>query len=184
MIRRLISLTVIGVSVVTLTAGPAAAAVRYKDTGFDANDRSPGHNCCYIDPDIRSSTRKVWVDRKGRSWLTVTFRTYDWMAGGPYEAFVRLDSRGGPLAEGRMHIFDSGEGPPFGCTLRSLASGTIRRGVLILPDFDSEGSGRRAACRVPLRWLKPNKQIRWGLYSPPGLGKDEDFAPVRGGWYR
>lgn len=182
MFRRLSMLIVSSLPIAALLAiSPASAA--YKDTGFDANDRNSGSDCCYIDPDFRSSTRKVWVDREGRSWLTLTFRTYDWMAGGPYEAYVRLDSRGGPLAEFRMHVFDSGLGPPFGCTLRSLASGNFRKGVLTVPNFDSEESGHRASCRVRLAWLMPNKQIRWGLYSPPGLGKDEDFAPRRGGWY-
>ena len=183
MSRRILALVVSSVAVVSLFAVQPAYGQGYKSTGFDANDRAHGSNCCYVDPDFRSSTRKVWIDRTGRSWLTITFRTYDWMAGGPYEAFVRLDSRGGPHADFRMHLFDPGDGPPFGCMLRSLATGRYRRGVLKGPDFDNDGSGRRASCRVRLAWLRPDKHVRWGLYSPPVLGRDEDFAPRRGGWY-
>jgi len=83
----------------------------------------------------------------------------------------------------RAVLFDSGMGPPFGCNLRSLTSGKYRRGVLRGPDFESDGSNRRASCRVRLAWLRPNKRIRWALYSPPFLGHDEDFAPRPGGWY-
>jgi len=183
MVRRLSALLASSLAVLTLYAVAPASAARYEGTGLDANDRARGSNCCYIDPDFRSSTRKVWVDRKGRAWLTITFRTYDPLAGGPYEVFVRLDTRGGPLAEFRMHLFDSGMGPPFGCNLRSLTSGKYRRGVLRGPDFESDGSNRRASCRVRLAWLRPNKRIRWALYSPPFLGHDEDFAPRPGGWY-
>lgn len=166
-----------------LIEAPAASAFGYDDTGYDPNDRAKGTNCCYIDPDFRSSTRKVWVDPHGRAWFTLTFRTYDWLTGGPYEAIVKLDSRGGPLAEFRMHFFDSGGGPPIFCSLTSVASGRHRRGVLTGPQFGSEGSGKRASCRVRLSWLKPNKRVSWTLYSPPVLGKDEDYAPGRGSWY-
>jgi hypothetical protein len=82
MFRRFFASMVAGFVIVSVAAVPHASAA-YKGTGFDANDRARGTNCCYVDPDFRSSTRKVRVDEKGRSWLTITFRTYDWLAGGP-----------------------------------------------------------------------------------------------------
>jgi hypothetical protein len=180
--RRVATVAVSIVVLATLWLTPSASAFGYKHTGFDPNDRARGTNCCYVDPDFRSTTRKVWVDKQKRAWLTITFRTYDYMAGGPYSAFVRLDPRGGPLADFRMHMWDSGDGPQGGCWFRSLTSGRYRQGALRGPDFTEHGLDR-SSCRVPLRWLHPNKQIRWALYSPPTLGREEDHAPGPFAWY-
>ena len=79
---------------------PAGAAVIDRDIGFDANDIPPnGH----IDPDIRSTTRKL-AERGGRRMLSIVVRFYEsnggwplcdparcawWLGRGPHRQHVR-----------------------------------------------------------------------------------------------
>ena len=46
-----------------------ARTIRYIDRGHDPNDVPVDPtSCCQQDPDIRSTTRTVWVDEQGRRW--------------------------------------------------------------------------------------------------------------------
>lgn len=153
----------------------------YKDTGYDPNDVPVDEgSCCQQDPDVRSSTRKVATNSSGGRSLYITFRTFDSLQG-YWTVQVFLDTRGGPQADAKMRMHDTGVGP-FRCGVRFLAQGPRRRGKLTL----IAGGGDRATCRVPLRWVRPTKPIRWRLVSRAGVegtepGVDE-FAPDRG-WY-
>lgn len=151
--------------------------VLYVDVGLDPDDVPIDEgSCCQQDPDIRSTKRRVFVD-EGR-WLFVNFRAYEQLLG-YWKVVVRLDTRGGRRSDARMRIFDNGAGRA-GCAVR-FRSEPRRKG-----EYRASSAGDRASCRVPLRWVNPNKRIRWRLFSPAGLegtepGVDE-FAPDRG-WY-
>ena len=172
-------------AVLILPASAAATVrgtdVRYVDVGFDPDDRPVDQgSCCQQDPDIRSTRRKVWVDTHDRRWLSVAFRSYEPLLA-YWTVIVRLDTRAGPRVDARMAIFDPGTSPP-GCWVRFRSMGPRREGGYHAPVF-----GDRATCRVPLRWVHPDKQIRWKLFSPAGLegteaGVDE-YAPNDRGWY-
>ena len=168
----------------TLPASATAPVRRdavYKDTGYDPDDVPiDAGSCCQQDPDVRSTTRKVATNTNGGRSLFITFRTYERLEG-YWTVRVFLDTRGGPHVDAKMRLADSGVGPTR-CGVRFLAEGPRRRGVLHLPR-----SGRRATCRVPLRWVHPTKRIRWRLHSLPGLegtepGVDE-YAPDDRGWF-
>jgi hypothetical protein len=162
---------------------PAAAGsqapriVRYKDTGFDPDDVPVDqNNCCQQDPDIRSTTRKVWVDVRSQPWLTISFRTYEALDDF-WKVRVVLDARRGPRYDATMSIFDPGTGPE-GCSF--LRRGSTRRDARFRLKID------QAFCRVPLGWVGPTKRIRWRLFSPasPGDGGPEvDERAPDTGWY-
>jgi hypothetical protein len=104
MVRRLALCTIVACTIIaTLGLGSSTAAaqttdtgrIRYRDTGFDPDDRPATNNCCVRDPDIRSSTRTVLVDHVG-SWLLVKFRTYDYLLG-YWTVRVSFDARGGSI---------------------------------------------------------------------------------------
>lgn len=153
----------------------------YVDTGYDPDDVPIDEgSCCQQDPDVRSTTRKVATSTKGGRSLFITFRAYEPLEG-YWTVHVLLDTRGGPRADAKMRLADSGVGPTR-CGVRFLAQGPRRQGILQLPRF-----GDRATCRVPLRWVHPSKRIRWKLVSPAGVegtepGVDE-YAPDDRGWY-
>lgn len=168
----------------TLPASAATAFQRapvYVDTGYDPDDVPIDEgSCCQQDPAVRSTTRKVGSSTSGRRSLFITFRAFERLSG-YWTVRVFLDTRGGPHADARMRLADSGVGPTR-CGVRFLAEGPRRQGKLHLPR-----SGRRGTCRVPLRWVHPNKLIRWRLLSPAGLegtepGVDE-YAPDDRRWY-
>lgn len=94
--------------VVLVLASPAYA-FGYRDTGFDANDRSRKTT-----PDISSTTRKVWAASNGHRYLTVTVRTYEDLPSWWTAALV-LDSRGGPLRDSRMDVWNNGGRRPRVC---------------------------------------------------------------------
>ena len=150
------------------------------DTGYDPDDIPIDEgSCCQQDPDVKSTSRKVATGTRGRS-LFMTFRTYERLQGF-WTVRVPLDTRGGPRVDARMSLRDSGVGPTR-CGVRFLAKGPRRQGTLNLPLF-----GRRATCRVPLRWVHPSKRIRWKLHSLAGVEGTEpgvdDYAPNDRGWY-
>lgn len=154
----------------------SASTFGYVDKGLDPDDRPIDRtSCCQQDPDIRSSTRRVWEDKAGRRWLSVNFRAYEVLSG-YWSVIARLDSRGGKFAEYRMTIYDDGVGQA-GCYLGSRNRfGTYR------VRLQADG----ARCRVPLRWVAPSKHIRWKLFSPKGFEgtsvRIDEYAPDRG-WY-
>src|SRR5215204_3451040 len=152
----------------------------YADTGYDPDDVPIDQtSCCQQDPDVRSTTRKVATTSRGRS-LFITFRTFEPLLG-YWTVHVSLDTRGGPSTDAKMRLRDSGVGPT-GCGVRFLAWGQRRKGKLVLPM-----SGDRATCRVPLRWVHPDKRVRWKLFSlggGEGTGPAVDeYAPDDRGWY-
>jgi len=178
--RTRVGVLVVVVAVMTLLGTAPAAAFGYKSTGRDPDDRPIDRtSCCQQDPDIRSTTRKVWVDAKARAWLSVTFRTYEPLIG-YWTVYVKLDTRGGQYAEWRMRIRDTGTGRA-GCSLRKPGAGEARRG-----SYTALASGSGATCRVPLWLIQPNKHIRWKLFSPHGFEgsgrRVDEYAPDVG-WY-
>jgi hypothetical protein len=162
---------------------PAAAGsqapriVRYKDTGLDPDDVPVDRtSCCQQDPDIRSTTRKVWVDVRNQPWLTISFGTYDALDD-YWEVRVKLDARGGPRYDATMSIFDPGTGPE-GCSF--LRRGSTRRDARFRLKID------QAFCRLPLGWVGPTKRIRWRLFSRgggEGSGPAIDEHAPDTGWY-
>jgi hypothetical protein len=172
---------VVATVLMVMSAAPAAAFA-YKDTGYDPDDRPIDKTSCrQQDPDIRSTTRKVWTDQRGRVWLSVTLRTFDLFTG-YWIVIARLDARGGPLKESRLVMDDPGDNAP-GCFWQRMSNHHHHRG-----NYSTVMYGKRATCRVPLRWLRSNKHIRWKLFSPKrlegtgGLRKVE-YAPDRRAWY-
>lgn len=154
----------------------SASTFGYVDKGLDPDDRPIDRtSCCQQDPDIRSSTRRVWEGKAGRRWLSVSFRAYEPLSG-YWSVTVGLDSRGGRFVDHWMHFGDDG----LGQTSCFLGSGK-RLGTYHAPRF-----GDRASCRVPLRWVAPSKHIRWKLFSPKGFEgtgvRIDEYAPDRG-WY-
>lgn len=169
-------MTPLGVPAVA--AGPAAPQVRYTDTGLDPDDIPVDESsCCQQDPDIRASTRKVWIDDQDRKWLTVSFETYENLIG-YWNVRVRLDTRAGPRADAKMWIFDTGT-DEAGCTFRRDGS-TMEDGRYLQVQVD------KVRCRVPLRWAEPRKRIRWKLFSAgggEGTGPVVDEYAPDSGWY-
>lgn len=154
----------------------SGSAFGYLDKGLDPDDRPIDRtSCCQQDPDIRSSTRRIWEDGAGTRWLSVDFRAFEVLSG-YWSVIARLDSRGGRFADYRMTIYDDGVGQA-GCYLGSHN----RFGTYRVP-LQADG----ARCRVPLRWVAPSKHIRWKLFSPKGLEgtgvRIREYAPDRG-WY-
>jgi hypothetical protein len=157
-------------------AGGTARTVRYTDSGFDPNDVPiDPTSCCQQDPDIRSSTRRVWADGRGRRWLTVSFGTYD-LLDDYWTVRVLLDTRGGPRYDATMSISDA---PPAACSFRWRGS-TRRDARVRLTTAD------HAFCRVPLGWAMTTKRIRWRLFSRgggEGTGPAVDEHAPDMGWY-
>lgn len=175
---------------VSVMCGPLPAAlagepqVRYEDTGYDPDDRPIDEtSCCQQDPDIRASTRKIWVDRLGHGLLTINFRAFEYLRG-YWTVIARLDSRGGPRADYRMKLYERGDGPIFCWTISRRSSSRQHGEARWLPNSAASAVG--AACDVPLRFIRRDKRIRWWLFSPLGFeGKEsriDEFAPDRG-WY-
>jgi hypothetical protein len=156
----------------SLAASPAVAVVVDRDTGFDANDIPPnGH----IDPDIRSTTRKL-VDRDtGSRVLSIVVRFYE--RHGWWPLWMRLDARGGPRVD---HIVSTFGDQCYVWPKGHRSDGVQVRGV---------AHGDRFVCRMPARLVSPTKSIRWKVRTkvPDGSGSVGtfvmDFAPSDRGWY-
>jgi hypothetical protein len=185
-LRRLVPCLIVTCTIIaTLGLGSTTVAarttdpgrIRYRDTGFDPDDRPNVDDYGVRDPDIRSSTRMVSVDQDGR-WLLVKFRTYDYLLG-YWTVRVYLDVRGGPSKDRRMRLRDTGTGQA-GCSFQVRPGGAWLRG-----EYRDLASLDGAWCRVPLRWVHPTKRIRWTLFSPKSLesgNRIDEYAPDLG-WY-
>jgi hypothetical protein len=159
--------------VVASTAIPAFTS-GYTDYGSDPDDRRP----VGFDPDIRATARKVWAAPNGHRYLTMSFWTYEHL-GLYWVVLVKIDSRGGPLADHRLEMYNADQSGK-GCSMwkAGASSSTARRGAF-------RQSGRLATCRIPLPSVQPNKRIRWKLISTSGYVKDNvEYAPNSRGWYR
>jgi hypothetical protein len=153
----------------------------YTDTGFDPDDvpDDQGAESSQRDPDIRSTTRKVTANATGGRSLSIVVRTYEYFYG-YWTILVRVDSRGGPHADARMRLYDDGAGRTT-CKVWFFSSGVTHRGEL---RFGGEPpSYRRVLCRVPLRWVHPNKRIRWKLFSRAAGNGIDEYAPDDHSWY-
>jgi hypothetical protein len=168
-IRRFLPVSLL-IACVLAAGASASATVIDRDTGFDANDIPPnGH----IDPDIRSTTRKLAV-HDGRRVLTIVIRFYERHAWWPM--WIRIDARGGPRVD---HI-----GSTFGDQCYVWTKDRRRDGVEVRGD----AHGRRLTCRMPDRLVSPTKSIRWKLRTkvPDGSRRGSfviDYAPSDRGWY-
>ena len=155
--------------VLSLAAGPAAAVVIDRDTGFDANDVPPnGH----ADPDIRSTTRKLVARDGGGRVLSIVVRFYE--RHGWWPLWMRLDARGGP---GVDHIVST-----YGDQCYVWRKGHRHDGV----EVRGNAHGFRFVCRMPARTVSPTKSVRWKVRTtvPDGSGEFVmDFAPSDRGWY-
>jgi hypothetical protein len=150
-------------AVFVIALGNPASAFGYRATRFDPNDRGDKR------PDISSTTRKVWAASNGHSYLTVTLRTYEDLPSW-FIAVVVLDSRGGPRRDLRMRIWDNA-GDGHGCDVDG------RKGAF-------HQHGRWGSCRVPLRYVNPNKRVRWKVISLASFDVgNPDYAPNDRGWY-
>jgi hypothetical protein len=165
--------TVLGCLVaISLTATPAVALVVDRDTGFDANDIPPnGH----IDPDIRSTTRKLVAHDDSGRVLSIVVRFYE--RHGWWPLWIRLDARGGPRVD---HIVSTHGDQCYVWPKGHRRDGVQVRGV---------AHGDRFVCRMPARLVSSTKSIRWKVRTkvPDGSGQIgtfvTDFAPSDRGWY-
>lgn len=167
------------VMIVGLLSAPGHAAVRQQfDVGYDPDDR-PADG--WVDPDIRSSTRKVSLDDDGRRWLAIRFTTYDVLQI-YWTVVVRLDIRGDQRTDAKLAMTDDGAGT-WGCRFKPKLDAPWRDGRFhFVGRLLLEHGG---VCRVPMAWVQARKPIRWKIFSPksvePGHRVDE-YAPDRG-WY-
>jgi hypothetical protein len=169
-VRRAICIVLGCLVAMSLVATPAVAVVIDRDTGFDANDIPPnGH----IDPDIRSTTRKLVVRDDGGRVLSIVVRFYE--RHGWWPLWMRLDARGGPRVD---HIVST-----FGDQCYVWPKGHRHDGV----EVRGNAHGFRFVCRMPARLVSPEKSIRWKVRTnvPDGSGSEfvMDFAPSDRGWY-
>ena len=169
--RRTICIVVGCLVAMSLAVAPAVAVVVDRDTGFDANDIPPnGH----IDPDIRSTTRKVVSRDEGGRVLSIVVRFYE--RPGWWPLWMRLDARDGPRVD---HMVTTN-----GTQCFVWRKGHHRDRVEVRGDTQ----GDRFVCRMPARLVSPTKSIRWKVRTraPDGSGASEfvmDFAPSDRGWY-
>jgi hypothetical protein len=74
-------------------------ALAYRDVGHDPDDRP----AVGTDPDIRSTTRRVFTDAVGHHWFRVTFSAYEQLTP-PWNVSARLDTEQGPKQDYVMFI--------------------------------------------------------------------------------
>jgi hypothetical protein len=159
---------------VLIGVAPATATVIDRDVGFDPND-VPALPA--IDPDIRSTTRKLTV-QDGRRTLSLVVRFYD--PQGWWPLWIRLDARGGPRVD---HIVST-----FGDECYVWPKGRRHDGVEVRGDVRSGARGGRVVCRMPARLVSPTKSIRWKVLTKypdgdPGDTFEVDHAPSNHGFY-
>jgi hypothetical protein len=156
--------------ILAVFSSAASAEPRWVAREVDARDitRTPG--CPDASPcygwDIRTVTLKIWVAHDGRSYLTITLRSFSPQGG--FASGVALDSRGGPRADYRAYLNQPrrAEEMPMGpghsrCGVRvARPESTIRHG-----SFRRLHDGSVATCRLPLRWVKPTRSIRWRVWT-------------------
>ena len=167
--RRIVSFALLSLLILPAGAGIAAG---YEDTGYDPDDRA----IVASDPDIASTTRRVWRKHSGR-FLSIVLRAYEEF-GIYWRVKARLDSRGGPRVDYTLSLFNADHGGT-GCNLyrrtdivRELAAGHFQQ------------SGDRASCGIRIRHLHPTKAVRWKLISESGYEDgDIEYAPNDRTWY-
>jgi hypothetical protein len=152
----------------------------YEDTGFDPDDRAQtAFDVGSGDPDIRSTTRKVWRADSGRRRLKIRVRTYDLINFG-WEVEVLLDSRAGPRRDAVMHIMD--DESEDRCWIHPRARpGQSYEGTERIPE---PITSHRASCVVPLSEVRPTKRIRWRLRSISWWVEDNPERAPNRGFYR
>ena len=96
---RIVSSALLSLLVLPASAGIAAG---YEDTGYDPDDR----DIVASDPDIASTTRRVWRKHSGR-FLTIIVRAYEEF-GIYWSVKARLDSRGGPRVDYTLVLVQRG----------------------------------------------------------------------------
>lgn len=165
--RRVAAVLVLISSTMVVTAAGAAA---YESTGYDPDDRE----ILISDPDIASTTRRVWTSEHGR-FLSIEITAYedfgDW-----WSIDVRLDSRRGRRVDFIMNLQNRDHGGTS-CTVYKPDSGNVHRRPL-------RQSGDEVSCRVAIRHVESDKRIRWKLISTSGYdGGETDYAPNNRAWY-
>jgi hypothetical protein len=162
--------TVIGVALAALLLMPSAGACRI--VGTDPDDRRPLGS----DPDIRSSILEVGPRENGR-FLVLVVRAFEEF-GDYWTIRAYLDAQGPrrrtDRADHTMVLWNADTGGA-GCTVRERGQGNPEeRGVF-------RQNGRAARCRVPIRFIQPDRPIRWRLVSTSGYVKGNvERAPDHG----
>lgn len=109
--------------------------------------------------------------RDGHRLLTIAIRAYEAL-GEWWFVRPRLDSRAGPELDYKMLIANEEGG---GCLLCRPHNDSVRG------KFSQ--AGHRAACRIPARFVRPTKRIRWKVSSPSGYSRrNKDYVPNDGRW--
>lgn len=159
----------IGMGTLWLVSVTGVAAA-YEDTGSDPDDRA----VLVHDPDIASTTRRVWTKEAGR-FLSVLIRAYEEF--GIYWGIeARLDSKGGPRVDYTIRLYNADTGGA-GCDLyRRTGFNHVARGHF-------RQAGDEVRCRIRVRDLHPTKRIRWKLISESGYGGPTEYAPNDRTWY-
>jgi hypothetical protein len=172
----------LGVALPVTAAEERGPEIQYVDVGFDPDDRPYDEtSCCQQDPDIRTTTRKLWVDGRERAWLTIKFQAYETFIG-YWSVIARLDSRGGPRADYRMTIRD--DASRVRCWIASRRSSAVRRGTSAPRPVQREACDLPGAARV--RAPGQADQVEVVLTGRgPGEGSEpstEEYAPDDGGY--
>lgn len=112
----------------------------------------------HIDPDIRSSTRKLVERGGGGRVLSLVVRFYE--RHGWWPLWIRIDARGGPRLD---HLVSTNSTQCF-----VWPRGRRHDRVEIRGD----AHGDRFVCRMPARRVSPTKSIRWKVSTtvPDGSG--------------
>jgi hypothetical protein len=187
-------LAAIGVAVAFLSLGPAAASAgpRWIERGLDARELTTEVGCGTDYPclgwDMRSITMKIRDAENGRSYFIITLRAYN-----PHCCFasgIALDTTGGPRADLRAYLDQArvaddtvaGPGPSTCGVRRARPDSRIHHGV-----YRHYNHGSVATCRLPLRWLRPTRHVRWHIWTDdlfPQPYRTRDVAPDGSWWSR
>lgn len=122
---------------------------------------------------MSSTTRRV-LRIGNRHLLAIVIRSYEqWPVRRERSVVVvKLDTRGGPLAESRLVLYNGRE---------------VYCGLYIGNDRGFGGSiGRRPhsmKCKIAMRYLDANKRIRWKVLATTDGTHHSDYAPNSRGWY-
>jgi hypothetical protein len=161
---------VLALTIATLVVLPSSAAA-YWNRGYDPDDRK----AVGFDPDVQTTTRRVFAKADGKRYLVVEFTAYEKL-GLYWSVRVRLDARGDSTVDHDMVLYNLDQSGK-GCRIHRLGSSTWVRG-----DFLQHGD--MARCRVPAGTVRPTKRIRWKLISITGYEDGEtEYAPNNRGWY-
>lgn len=168
--KLMASVVAVGSFTVVLGLSPSAASAELRWLGRET-DAVDEPNC---DPssapclgwDIRTVTVKIRDADNGRAYLTITLRSYT--AQGGFASGVALDTRGGPRADYRGYLDQArlaeetiGGPGRARCGFRAARPDShIRLGA-----FRHFNEGSVATCRVPLRWVRPTRSIRWRVWT-------------------